>query len=691
MTTHTASRSTPGANVRGTTLGKEISDFLIEFSIGVHRYSMYPLDHPSLVPAAGNVLERLRPMLDQRAQVSLGVAKRQLIIDGVATTDRNPVLTDLARRLHSHQIGAITFDSDLTLAGMEGLLRALALDTDQDGDPIGLRPKSRIPSWPGVKLIPVGYEDLELVGSEEGPQESRGEAMRLWLGLAQAAAANADEPQDSGTPPGGDEVAERINRRKQEKAYDQVIVGYLLQLSDQLARAELDAAASVRGRVSKLIAALDDEALERILEMGGDLAQRRRFVENATKGLDTAAALRILTSASEAAGQGISGQMVRLLSKLARQAREGTPPVRPVASRDFDQKVGELLSDWSLDSPNPDAYVRILDDLSGESPLLEPRDEHTRRSALSLVEMALEVDAYGPMIESALDELLADGSFVQIVPRIEGAHVTRTGRKIKERLSDPDQVERLAELTELHPTSLEALIGLVGAERAIEPLLIVLAEAESRGTRRTVFDGLAGLGEPVARHLQPLLQDERWYVLRNVLALVAALPTRPAGFTAEPFISHEDARVRREAIPLALTEPGLREKTLSHALRDPDERTVRIALGDLVAGLPEAVVPIVRSQLLHGGRWPAELEVVAIRALAGAPGRQGLTTLIELATSGRGLFGRPKLRSASKPVVTALEVMAGTWPDDPEVARLLKAARKSRSAVIRRAVSGEGA
>ncbi len=689
MTTHTATRSTAAPNERGTTLGKEISDFLIEFSIGVHRYSMYPADHPSLVPAAGNVLEHLKRMFRGRSQVSLGVAKRQLIIDGVATTERNPVLTDLARRLHDHQLGAIVFNSEVGVESMESLLRALSLDTDKGADPIGLRPRPEIPSWPGVKLIPVGYEDLELSESDADDRESTGEAMRLWLGLAQAATASVDDPQSPSQAPDGDEVAEHINRQGREKAYDQVIVGYLLQLSEQLARSELGGPGSVRGRVSKLIAELDDEALQRIIEMGGDLAQRHRFVRDATKALDPAAALRILSGAAEAAGQGISIQLVRILSKLARQARDGSEDARQRAGQHFDDKVDELLQGWNLESPNPEGYVRILDDLSAESPLLAPfEEEEATGSALSLVEMAIEVDAYGPMIESALDELLADGRFVEVVPLIEGAQATGTGRRIKARLSSPEQIARVGALDYVDQTSLELLVGLVGLERAIEPLLDALVGAEARGTRRTLFDTLAGIGAPVAAHLPPYLQDERWYVLRNMLALVSALPERPPGFSAAPYITHEDPRVRREAVPLALAQVDLRERALSHALRDDDERVVRMALADLIHGVPESIVPLLRSRLLHGESWSDELATAAIRGLACVPRRQALGVLTEIVSSGSSLFGRPRIRAASRPVLTALEVLARDWESDPEAKRLLSAARKSRSAAIRRAVGG---
>ena len=103
----------------------------------------------------------------------------------MATDDRNPVLSDLAKRLHKHQIGAITFTNDVTEGGIEGLLETLAIETEREGDPIGLRPADDIPSWPGVRLVPVGYSELALDVDAEATAEQQ--TLQLWLGLAQAA------------------------------------------------------------------------------------------------------------------------------------------------------------------------------------------------------------------------------------------------------------------------------------------------------------------------------------------------------------------------------------------------------------------------------------------------------------------------------------------------------------------------
>src|SRR3989442_2335315 len=94
-------------------LSRELADFLIELSIAVHKHAMYPEGHPSLAPAAAGVTRRAERLFEERTTLALGVARQQLVIEGVATDAKNPLLSELAGRLHRHHLGAVTFDRGL--------------------------------------------------------------------------------------------------------------------------------------------------------------------------------------------------------------------------------------------------------------------------------------------------------------------------------------------------------------------------------------------------------------------------------------------------------------------------------------------------------------------------------------------------------------------------------------------------
>lgn len=59
------------------TLSKELTDFLIEFSIGLHKNAIYPPGHPLLENTTADLSGRLAALLRDRATLSLGVVRRR--------------------------------------------------------------------------------------------------------------------------------------------------------------------------------------------------------------------------------------------------------------------------------------------------------------------------------------------------------------------------------------------------------------------------------------------------------------------------------------------------------------------------------------------------------------------------------------------------------------------------------------
>src|SRR2546426_6824495 len=139
-----------------------------------------------------------------------------------------------------------------------------------------------ISAWPHVQLHAVTYERLELTDQAGPVGEGDARAAQLWVGLARAALATA--PEDTRpTPTEPAVIAQAIDQHSKAEAtgYDQVIVGYLLQIAAELKTAGSAEAAALRRRTSRLIRTLKPETLQRLVGMGGDFAQRRQFVSDA--------------------------------------------------------------------------------------------------------------------------------------------------------------------------------------------------------------------------------------------------------------------------------------------------------------------------------------------------------------------------------------------------------------------------
>src|SRR5213083_3753725 len=608
----------PGPSGESAALSRDLADFLIELSIALHKHAMYPEGHPSLAPAAAGLTRRAALLLEDRATVSLGVARNQLVIEGVATDPKHPVLRELAGRLHRHHLGAITFRRGVEQEEVADALRTLAIEAERTGQPLGLGDRDRLAAWPHVQLHALTYERLELTDQAGPVGEGDARAAQLWVGLARAALATApDDTRPTPTEPAV--IAQAIDAHSKAEAtgYDQVIVGYLLQIAAELKTAGSTEAAALRRRTSRLIRTLKPETLQRLVRMGGDFAQRRQFVSDAADGMAVDAVLDILKAAAESSQEAISHSLVRLLSKLAVHAEAGAAPVRPQADAALREQVQQLLAGWTLSDPNPGAYGAALQRMAQAAPAGAPRTDHHATEPDRLVAMALEIGTMGPRLPAAIGRVVAEGRLAQLLDALEGgAADTAAAATVRAQIATAAAVQRIVTREPIDFKLLERLVPLVGTAAA-PPLLDALAVAESRGARRGLLAQLAKMGAEIAPFVIARLDDSRWYVTRNLLALLEELGPPPAGFSAAPYMQHADARVRWQAVKLQLKLPGCRDEALIAGLRDQDPRTLRLALSIAVAlqACPDAAVPLLVNRATDR-TLPGDLRALAVRGRA---------------------------------------------------------------------------
>jgi hypothetical protein len=674
-------------------LARDLSEFLVELSIALHKHAMYPPGHPTLGPAAERLAERAERLLAGRPTIAFGVARYQLIIDGVATDPNQPVLRRLAEDLHRHHLGAISILPGINADEIASALHTLAEDTDAEKGPLGLAPPGQLPDWPHLRLHPLTLDRLEIVSDE--PPSSQGDggnaagrAAHLWVGLASAAMA-ADVSQKSQAARAEPAVvAKAIDEHRGTAAYDQVIVGYLLQIAEELRSASGEDLGALRRRTARLIAALRPETLQRLLAMGGNAAQRRTFVLGATSGMAVDSVIKIIQAAADASGQVISNGLVRMLSKLATHAEFGGEHVRPLADGALREQVDRLLSGWQLDDPNPDAYGKVLHHLATSSAMganakRSKRLEH-EHDALRIVQMGLEVQGAGPLVDRAIDRALdtdirAVHALLSSVPPASNA----TADAVKSKLLDPRTIARLVAREPLDTESLDELLPMMSIE-AYEVLLDTLATSQSRTTRRKLLDRIAQTTLDVGPLIVARLDDERWYVQRNMLLLLERLQRIPPGFSASAWTEHPDDRVRHQAIHLQLMIPEEKELAVAAALEDTDGRTVRLGLLALQEECAPWFVPRV-AIVAANPHAPEELRVHAVRALGRSREPVAIETLLRVVDGGRTVLGKPKLAGRTPVVLAALRALAVGWQADARARDVLSLALESSDPDLRQA------
>ncbi len=121
--------------------------------------------------------------------------------------------------------------------------------------------------------------------------------------------------------------------------------------------------------------------------------------------------------------------------------------------------------------------------------------------------------------------------------------------------------------------------GFVGFldKNAIPPMIKFLGEMKTIRARRSIIEVLVTLGKKDIHAISRGLDDQRWYVVRNVIFILRRIGDRKAIEHLLKIVRHGDIRVRKEVIK-ALGELGEKEviQTLRDCLNDAEPQ-VRIA------------------------------------------------------------------------------------------------------------------
>jgi hypothetical protein len=395
--------------------------------------------------------------------------------------------------------------------------------------------------------------------------------------------------------------------------------------------------------------------------------------------------LEIVRAMADASHKTVSDPLVRMLSKLAAHAEQGTGAARPQADEALREQVHDLLTGWTLEDPNPDPYERALQRMTSAAPTAATSGEAAHGAeSVRLLQTGLEVGVLGPGAWRAVGRLVEGDGVAALVDVLEHAPGGADVAPVWERVTTPETVRRLAVREPPDFGTIDRLLSRLPLP-AFDSLLDALAASQSRTTRRGLLDRLAraprALGSAVATRLDG---EQPWYVVRNLLVVLDALPALPEGFSAARFATHADARVRREAIKLALKLPAERERALLGALRDPDARTARLALNAVLENCPPGAVPLVVA-VARDARASSELRVLAAKVLGRARHPAALAALLELTDGGTTWRGRPKLAPRSLELFAALMALAGGWSADARARAVLALAAASKDPDVRNA------
>ena len=677
-------------------LSRELAEFLMDLSVAIHKHAIYPAGHPLLDQAVDSVHRSIGRLLFDRPALSLGVARRQLIIEGVATDSNHPVLAELASKLHRHHLGAVKFLPGISRSELGDMLSVVGLEAQRDAQPLGLQPELMQSRWQDVKLFPLTYDRLELIDDDPAAPDSTagglargGAAAQLWIGLARAAiAADFDaQPDHDALEP--EAVAHAIDEHDRELAYDQVIVGYLLQIAREVSTDGSREMSGLQRRISRLVGSLQPETLTRLLEMGGDAAQRRRFVLDASQGMTVDAVMGLIQAAASTEGESISNSLVRMLTKLASHATGEETTRSRAAHGAFREHVERLVGSWSLNDPNPTTYSAALSQMAHAQPAPASATAPARYECepARIVGIALEIGASGDRVRSAISAMLDAGQIGELLDLLDTAPDPRSviARELWARIADRDPLRMLLASTRIDHGVIRRLIARVGAE-ATMPILEALEVCPEGGRQERLLSFLVQVGPPAAPMIAVRLHHVPAALARELLICLAKLAPPVPPPEVRLCREHEDPTVRREAVKLLLSYTSTRESALLASVNDPDERVAYVGLLAAAQSCPADAAVVIRQRIEAGELAEGTVRAAAVRAVASRRDEDALAWILDRTLVTGGLLRRTRLAPASPELLASLGALAAHWGNDPRAVVAINLARQSTSASLRAAV-----
>jgi hypothetical protein len=668
------------SNAKIEQLPQELLELLQELALAVHKRGIYPASHPMLNGSVDALARRFQLVLSKRTQLSIGVSRRQLVVDGAATDENNTGLADLAERLYEHELGGVTVLATLQRSTLDEFIGAIAVSPTRGSQPLGAAGRSQLARWNDLVLTRVAFDRLELMedGSEaerDHPKAKR--SAELWLGLARAAVVGGALDGALEDPA---RLAESITRQVNAEGAGAAVLGVLRQIIGELDDVDMHDT-PLRQRVSDLVRNLDDATISKLLQMRGDRKAEATFLERACDALTAAAVVRLTRVAAGQAGVPIAGAMLRLLAKLAQDADS-----RRVTSRAADRAlrgvIRKMLTNWKLIDPNPEAYTVVLTGIATNA--IDPQSDLGRDSceAERILQIGVAANASGPSVDAALERLTATSGLAVAVDCLMACEPSPLRDSLLDRLINESTFRE--ELSSDRPAVavLQHAVDRLG-DRAVDGLV---QELERRGEADAVWivDLLARIGTKGIDVMGATLAGLSPLALRHMIGLFVRYDRWPAESDPLEYASHSDSGVRRETYRYVLKHDETRDRAILAGLRDRDVRIFNLALSAISGGCPIDVARTLMPRL-ESPELSDELRARGVRALADTRHADVRVWLERRATTRHWLFRTIRLRKASLELSAIIAALAIRNDDAAESQRILALARKSRNPGIRRA------
>ena len=566
---------------------KLLSYAIIELNISRRNVAIYPRDHPSVENTLTNAFKFLKQLFGMRSEITLAIAKDTIIIDTYHLDKNNPVYRDFALNLSKMNIAYITFKTGIT---KEELYRFHSFISEKIEDLSINNLKEALKKYK-LTHIGVGFVDYRKFSTADPKSVQQDNKVPLWeryvYGLLEGtlqSEAISDEVRD--IPP--EILAKLLNKASErdlkEESYDKVIAAYMRSSAGSIFSGQ------DLKRLLEFIDRLNPDLKKKFLSSAArtfsediDSAYqsfKKISVEEIEKFLDT------MNKQTIAMPQ----PLMNLIDKLSLSIPDSSDAIYLDEEQMEDEEFlpSNLAELFNNDNASKNTEISVTGkDLEEIQNLLNFDAAQLRTSHL----MEFETEFYDDLIEKKFNQIILElmssetvskeeyQSFVNII-KGQTEQLLWIGQygQILDMLKVIELNKALHKFTDINSRALqyyhssEFISPLIDSfrilgrnkrkvvsmiceyyDKKIIPYLIdALTEETSQIIRRFLMELIKQFGSKVIPEATKRLNDERWFVQRNMLYILSETDSKEVAAYIKPFCKNENSKVRVAAIKCLL-------------------------------------------------------------------------------------------------------------------------------------------